>query len=326
MRKYILLFSATACLIALSFFLPAWIVGSLPRVTEADFCSAQETVIVTGSGSLEYADQVEIATDLPFVAGDVFVKPGDLVQVGDPLISVDQEQTVNAVAGLLKVGEDFFTSEVLETLSGQTVKLSEVIEWIPTQIYATASGRVTAVRIVKGEIATPDTALITISNEQQIQATVAINEADAQKVETGQSVKITGAAIQGKTYYGKVLRVSPTARKQFSGTTRQTVVDVTVGFDDADSRLKSGYTVKAQITVSPTRSFLCLPYEAIGQDEQGEYVCLYQAGKAKKRYIETGSEVSAGVEIVSGVTPSDRVLYNPESLADDQFVRLVADR
>jgi len=323
MKKYIALILATVALVSVIGQIPEWVESSLTKATVVTVKKGSHTETVIANGTVAYRDQVEIKTELPFIPSGIHVEVGDTVSVGDLLVSIDKNETVSAAMSLLSLGKNSAYSEVLEAFSGQTESLTEWAELLPEHILSTASGTVTDVRIAKGELAMPNTVIITVSDSKQLQATVAVSEASAAKLKVGQKVSVTGTALKGKKYSGTVIKIAPTARKQFSGTTQQTVVDTLIGFHQVDDALKAGYSVKAEITVSDERQFPCLPYSAVGQDENGEYIFVYQAGICRKKHIETGAELSDMIEITSGVEATDRVLNYAERLSDGQFVRIV---
>lgn len=323
MKKYMILFSVTLLLIIVAGLIPGWAERSLTETTVVTVKKGSYTETVTANGIIEYSDKIEITTELPFIPGEVYVEIGDKVTVGDLLARVDKGETVTAVMSLLNISGIDFSDEVMEVFSSQSVSVSELEALLPDQILATASGTVTDVQVVKGAVAMPDTALVTISDSEKLQTRVAILESAAAKVKEGQRVTVTGTALKDKAYSGTVVKVYPTARQQYSGTTQQTVVDALIQFDQTDDGLKSGYSVKAEIVTGAEREFPCLPYETIGQDDLGEFVYVYRAGQAQKKYIETGIELADGVEIVSGIDAEDRVLNHAEELTEDRFVRIV---
>ena len=157
-------------------------------------------------------------------------------------------------------------------------------------------------------------------------AVVAVNEGDILSVETGQSARLSGAALPDGEFSGKVASVSDTAYTSTLSAVSVpvTVVDVTVNIDEGDeSLLRSGYSVTAQLTTGEERTVNMLPYTVIAQDEQGEYVYVLENGVAVRRSIVTGIELSDRTEIVKGVTAEDVVLTDPEKLFEGARVRTV---
>lgn len=156
-------------------------------------------------------------------------------------------------------------------------------------------------------------------------AVVAVNEADISKVETGQTVQLSGAAFPDGSYIGKVSGISDSAytMPMSSLAASETVVDVTVLIEEGDtSRLRSGYSVTAQVKTGEERILNMLPYSVIRQDDEGEYVYVLNQSTAVRRDIVTGMEMSDKTEVVSGVEDSDRIIDSPEAVYDGGRVRV----
>ena len=157
-------------------------------------------------------------------------------------------------------------------------------------------------------------------------AVVAVNEGDIPLVQTGQTVRLSGAALPDGEFFGSVTLVGDTAYTSTlsSVSLPETVVDVTVTIEEGNEELlRSGYSVTAQLTTGDRRTVSMLPYTAIAQDEQGEYVYVLENGLAVRHDIVTGIELSDRTEIVSGVAETDVVLTDPENLFEGARVRVV---
>ena len=163
-----------------------------------------------------------------------------------------------------------------------------------------------------------------IKSGEEWLAVVAVNEGDIPLVEAGQFARLSGAALPDDEFSGSVSLVGDTAYTSALSAVSipVTVVDVTISIDGGDpSLLRSGYSVTAQLTTGDQRTVNMLPYSVIAQDEQGEYVYVLEKGVAVRRQIVTGIELSDRTEIVEGVTETDVVLTNPESLFEGARVR-----
>ena len=90
---------------------------------------------------------------------------------------------------------------------------------------------------------------------------------------------------------------------------------VTLDDDQLDDSLRPGLSAKARIVIGSTPAALVVPYEDVMQDEEGnEYVFLYQEGKAVKRMVVTGDELTSGYQILEGLQNGDQVIRAPEEL------------
>ena len=93
-------------------------------------------------------------------------------------------------------------------------------------------------------------------------------------------------------YIGTVDRISDTASKVQFGNVQKTAVEVKIKIDSPDDILKQGYTASVKLITSEPSTMSLVPYEAVNQDDNGEYVYILRDGKAEKLYVETGAEVS----------------------------------
>lgn len=148
-----------------------------------------------------------------------------------------------------------------------------------------------------------------------------VNEADVPHIRQGQTATLSGAAIGEEKYTAEVTEIGGSARQQTTAAGVETVVDVKLKINNPDEALKSGYTATARINTAESRTVQILPYSAIRQDEHGEYVYIIgENGTALRRNIETGAELPAGAEVVSGLLDGAEVINEPEKVTENSLV------
>ena len=158
--------------------------------------------------------------------------------------------------------------------------------------------------------------------ENTFSVQIYVPEQDISKVVLGQSAEITGDAFPGVTYLGEVSKISDIATKVQSGTVQKTAVEVTVKINEPGESLKQGYTAQVKLMTSEPDVMTIVPYEAVDQDDVGEFVYILTDGKAYKRYIETGEELSAGVELKTVLAENERIITVDELSASGVPVKL----
>ena len=194
----------------------------------------------------------------------------------------------------------------------------QIAALLPENITAPKNGIVTQLGAVKSTLILPGQQLAAISENNHMVATISVAETDIAQVKIGQRVSMSGVASDDSICTGTVTAVSSSARKQLSGTSLETVVDVTVDIESGAEYFKPGYTVKAEIEVESPRQVNLLPYEAIGQDENGnEFVYVYQDCNAVRRLVESGVETSNGIEMLQGFYPSDIIIFDASTVTAD---------
>lgn len=154
---------------------------------------------------------------------------------------------------------------------------------------------------------------------------VYVPEQDISKISVGQTAEITGSAFPDITYGGEVEKIADIASKVQSGNVMKTAVEVTVKISEPDDTLKQGYTATVRLVTAEPSLMTIVPYEAINQDGNGEFVYILSGGRAYKRYIETGREMSEGVELKTVLSDGDRIITVDELAENGVSVRLSDD-
>lgn len=158
--------------------------------------------------------------------------------------------------------------------------------------------------------------------DDMVSVQIYVPEQDISKITVGQTAEITGEAFPGITYAGRVTKISDIATKVQSGNLQKTAVEVTVEINQPDEALKHGYTASVKLCTSEPSVMTLVPYEAVDQDESGEFVYILADGKAYKRYIETGRELSDGIELKTPIGENERIITVDELAENGSAVKL----
>ena len=263
---------------------------------------------VSAVGQIENNGEYKITSPVPLIISSFSAQKGEYVNSGDEVAAIDTEATKSYLYTLS--GDDKYA-----TLLG-SYDVSAISTLIPEKLYAQKSGIVAEIDAEVGEAVMPDSPIMRIINDDNLVATISVNEADAGAVKAGQFVSLSCKAITDNEYLGTVESISPTAHKKYIGTTTETVVDVLVKLNDT-KLLKSGYSVSAKITTSDSEVVCSLPYEAIKQDEKGEFVYVLNSGKCLRKDIKTGRDLPHGEEITDGIDENDIVLTGKDLKQND---------
>ena len=175
-----------------------------------------------------------------------------------------------------------------------------------SEIVAPLSGVITQQDAKIGQIASPDTPLVSIISDGQFEVDANVPETDIGKLAVGNTVAMTFDAFPGETFNGKVFYIDP------AETITQGVVDykIKVSFDTADARMKSGLTANLDIQTKSDANALILPQYAILVNDQGTFVeTLDVSKKVVTTPVKLGIQDENGnVEVLSGVTSGEQVL------------------
>lgn len=172
-------------------------------------------------------------------------------------------------------------------------------------IKAPIPGVVTKQDVKVGEIVSANTPLISIISLGNLQIEANIPEVDIGKVMIGNPVNITVDAFPGEAFSGKVTYIDPA----------ETIIDgvvnfrLTIIFNSADARLKSGLTANLNIQTLTKSDVLILPQYAILEYDSGVFARIQDGNSTKEIPIVIGIRgQDGGVEIISGVSEGDEVL------------------
>lgn len=311
MKKYIALAIACAALAAGVSYLPAAVEASVPAAVSISPTEVYYSESVNTSGTLCYIGQGDVTSALPLVLSEFEVEEGDHVEVGAVIARVDRKASETFISSLGKVSQ----------LAAATASLSTAMSLIPEEITADRSGTVISTAGA-GAAVESGTSIATIAGTDSLVLTSAVSELNIARIQPGQPVEFTLSAYPDDVFTGTVSKIAGSARSQYSGAVLETVVDVLISPDSTDPRLRSGLTADVRFQLSDPRKICVLPYNAIGQDEEGEYVYLLEDGAAVKHKIFTGAEFSDGTEVIKGATINDKVFLDPEDISLSRYVRI----
>ena len=311
MKKILAVLSVCAVISALIGAVPDAVESSVPAsaTLRASVRSYNETV--SGSGSVTYIGQRDITSALPLVIERYNVSEGDMVSVGDTIAQVDKQGTASLIESLGQVSQ----------LAVAAANLSTAISLIPDTVTADCSGRVISIA-GSGAAIESGYSIATVAGSDSLVIEAAVSELDIAKVSVGQKAVFSCAAYPDDVFTGVVSGIASAARSQYSGAVLETVVDIQITPDSADERLKSGLSADVEIQLSEPRKICVVPYSAVGQDDGGEFVYVYENGSAERRSVFTGAEFSDGTEIIKGITEQDIVFDSPEDIEGRNFIRV----
>ena len=310
-KTLVILTAAAAAVFGALAIVPKAVESSAPAAETLRAETREYSETVSGSGSFTYLGQREITSSLPLVIESYSVRVGDEVGIGDEIATVDRRSTAALIESMGQVTMLAIPASNLET----------AIAMIPERIVSDCIGRVISTA-PSGSAIPGGSSVAGVARTEELSVTAAISELDIAKIALGQRARITLASYPDEVFSGTVTDIAQTARDQYNGAVLETVVDITVTPDAPDERVKSGLSADVEIELSGPREICVVPYRAIGQDDEGEFVYVYENGRSVRRNITTGAEFADGAEIVSGVSKDDVIFKDPDKIADRSYIRL----
>ncbi|MGG3561853.1 efflux RND transporter periplasmic adaptor subunit [Neobacillus rhizosphaerae] len=167
--------------------------------------------------------------------------------------------------------------------------------------------------------------LIHIGKLEGLTAAGLLSEYDSLKVSSGQKVILRSDAVPGQEWQGQITTISILPQQNQSGlqTGSQAVqYPVTVKISGDTTALKPGFQLIMEIETEKKMTMV-LPVNSLHDDGEQPYVYLVKDGKARKQKVKTGITSGKKIEILNGVSKSDKVIVQgPEQLKDGLEVKV----
>lgn len=275
------------------------------------------------SGTVTVRDSTDLVCELPLVPSSVLVSTGDTVQVGQVVARISRKQTVNAITALLSAVSDFSALKSQYSFLSKLNSISSIDDLtalIPTALTAPASGTVLSCSLKRNGMLTPGVSCMTIADCSALCAVVSVDEADAAALKTGDTLYLRTAAGE-QTYTASISDIAPAASQVLSGSSLKNVVELTADLKNA-ADLKPGYSVYGYYFSDTPDQYLLIPLDAVYQQEQTEYVYLWQNGKAVRRNITTDGLYAGNAIVTGGLSETDLLILADTEPTPGGWVRV----
>lgn len=191
------------------------------------------------------------------------------------------------------------------------------------QSYATLrsplAGKVLRRSTEPGNLVQPGTEILKLGDFSQVKIKVEVSERELNNIQLGQSADITLDAFPKQRFTGTVSRISPSA----DPSTRLVPIEVTL--NNPDGKIGSGLFTR--VSFSQTQSDNIIIPESALQEDGSVFVVQGEGKKLTviQRSVQTGQKANGKVEILSGLSPNDRlVVRSSKTLKNNSAVRLSA--
>ncbi|MED4583163.1 efflux RND transporter periplasmic adaptor subunit [Brevibacillus choshinensis] len=177
-------------------------------------------------------------------------------------------------------------------------------------ITAPISGTISQVHGSAGEMASPQSAVVTIVNTDPLIAKANLSEQDVATVKKGDVVTITLTALE-KDLKGTVSAISPVMNPDLRA------YPVEISLANPDAVLKADMVVNIQFGLQQSENALVVSRKAVFEENGKQYVYKLDDKTAKKVEVETGAQTSDAIEIVKGVQEGDQIVVRGQTLLKD---------
>ncbi|MDX0831660.1 efflux RND transporter periplasmic adaptor subunit [Sinorhizobium medicae] len=258
---------------------------------------------------------------------------GERVETGDALARLDDTEA-QAILGELQARLSLAQEEYRRklalaernTISEQTVdrartdvaQLEALIAGQEARLAAYVLRAPSAGRVLRqdgeiGEVAELGTVLFWVGEPRPLIVEAEVNEEDIPRVEVGQKAYLRSDAFPERALEAVVDSITP------KGDPVTKTYRVRLGLPE-DTPLRIGMSTDVNIVVRLSRNALIIPAAAVS----GTKVAVVKSRKAMLREIKTGIRGTNGVEVLSGLEESERIISPlPPDLADGARVDVV---
>lgn len=174
------------------------------------------------------------------------------------------------------------------------------------RIASPIDGVVTTRHAEPGTLATPGLPLLAIEDDTSYELEAALEESRAVEMAVGQKARVEIDAIPGEPIEGRVREIVPFA----DPATRTYAVRLQIPELHIRRNIRSGLFGRVFFQ-SGERQALLIPESALVRRGQLEGVYVVHNGAAMLRLIKTGKRYGRNVEVLSGLTPGDRIVTAP---------------
>lgn len=295
--------------------------------------TVSDTLMCTGT--VERANEKKLTSPQNAVIVDMLVNQGSEVEKGETVCTMrvsnlDSEPEVSQETYQQLWEEYQQTGIIPEEAQGLLAAASDMQkpnnggaeeEGELISITSPISGTVTSLSPIAGDVVSVGDELMTISDPQNLQVRLAVNEGNIYKIKVGQEASITGSGFPGQTFGGEVLSISDEATRQASASGNETTVEVMLKVLEPTKAIKPGYTVKASVTTEELPDTLLIPYEAVSADEDGqEWIYLVKNHRAVKMKVTAKQEFAEGFTIEEKISEGTQVILTPEQVTEGDYV------
>ena len=274
-----------------------------------------------GTAPLEARGEAQVVAKTSGIALAVLADVGQQVRAGQVLVRIDRDratlQVAQSEAQVRKLEANY--RRATQLAGQQMVSANDVdqlrydlenaraayrlarLELSYGAVTAPISGVVAARNIKPGNLVQINTPIFTIVDNSRLEAALNAPEREIEVLKAGQAVQLAVDALPGKTFEGRIDRVSPVVDSG-SGTFR-----VVCAFDGG-GELQPGMFGRIRINYDQRADALAIPRTALLDDGSAPAVFTVRGGKAVRTELKLGYIDGEWVEVRDGLREGDPVV------------------
>lgn len=216
--------------------------------------------------------------------------------------SVNANKTTSVTSTSSSTVEEIYVLAGEEVLEGEDIILLEngvVIE-------APYDGKIAKISTSVNSDVNTSTTLFTMIDDSSYKIEASVDESEISKVSHGQEVDVTVTALN-KEFEGTVTNVD--AQATSSGSSANFGLVVTLDDSDDLDEIYSGMSAEMSIVIKESKDVLVVPIQAVSSSRGRRTVKVKDGDETREVEVEIGAQDSSFVEIKSGLSEGDIVVY-----------------
>lgn len=173
-----------------------------------------------------------------------------------------------------------------------------------TIIRSPLTGAVVERHVSAGEMVRRNDRVVTLVTTNPLRLRADVPERYAAQVYVGRPLTFTIDALPGRTFTGRIVRLSPAVSTE----TRSLTLEAEI--ENRNNDLRPGYFARAQVVVDPRATAVVVPARAVTAYVGIYKVFVVDGDKAVERQVKPGMKLGEWVEIVEGIRPGDPVIVS----------------
>ncbi|MGF6953811.1 multidrug efflux pump subunit AcrA (membrane-fusion protein) [Neobacillus sp. B4I6] len=263
------------------------------------------SVLVIGFVGFQYYKSKTVSTETTAQTRTAVVQQGKLeVKISGsgtvaPVTSEDIKSTV----------DNDEIDEVLVSAGDTVSEGDELITFTDDSdpITAPADGKITTISVTDGERVTNGQVIAHLTDYENLQTVVQVDELDITKIKKKQTVSITVSAYPDTTFTGKVTDIAAEGTSA-NGTS---TFDVTIHIDQPKN-LKVGMSTEASILTESKENALYVPVDGVYTSNNEKYVIVTAtsadaSSASQQKTVKTGMATDDYVELTEGVSAGETI-------------------
>jgi membrane fusion protein (multidrug efflux system) len=310
-----------------------------PLLVETLTVTPQPFVLASSySGSVESEQRATLAARLTTTVTARYVKEGDAVEQGQPLLSLDATEQQQDLArqraaadgigadldywqGQLKVDQRLFrdgsiseqklqeTQRQVAMLNASLAENRHATATAETrlgyaEVTAPFAGVVQSLLVDTGETVSTGTPLLELVDPQRLKAVINAPQADRGQLAPGLRVylHLHHLAIRSMSEIGRIYPAVDTISRN---------VTLDIPFANDNSLVQPGMSVEAKVELARFEAALVVPLQAVQQREGREGVFVVREGRAVWQAVATGVTQGGLVQLLDGIVAGEQVITTP---------------